>query len=344
MGLVDLPITDRKFTWFRGQSCSLIDRALVSLEWLEAFPETHLRGGPWGSSNHCPIIMEDKRLRNGSRPFRSLHSWFTHEEFLRMVKEEWRGLGEVQFTDKLKALMSPLGRWHRDNFGDMDKKIMKFEEEIKKIEDMVGNGPYDGTMEARRRALVTCCKKWCVRKELHWKQMLRSRHARDMDKNTRYFHNLASARKRNNKIDALVINGRLTRNQARIKITITKFYKDLYHQEKSPMVGFRDSLVERISEEDALALEMLPTPQEVRETVWDCESSKASGSDGYNMNFIKKCWSVGMKSARSSQQRRWDLDEDGGVGYGVYQYVLYVNIDKWFAIQAVQDGKGPATR
>ncbi|XP_025638493.1 uncharacterized protein [Arachis hypogaea] len=290
MGLVDLPLTDRRFTWFRGRSCSRIDRALVSLEWLEMFPETRLRGGPRGLSDHCPIIVEDKRPRDGPRPFQSLDSWFTHEGFLRMVKKEWRGLGEMQLTEKLKALTGPLGRWHRANFGDMDKKITKFEEEIKKLDDMVSNGVYDGTVEARRKALVVCCEKWYVRKELHWKQMSRSMHARDMDKNTRYFHNLASARRRNNRIDALVINGRLIRNQARIKIAINEFYKNLYHQERSPLVGFRDGLVEVISEEDAKALEVLPTAQEVREAVWDCESSKAPESDGYNMNFIKKCW------------------------------------------------------
>ncbi|XP_016178091.1 uncharacterized protein LOC107620447 [Arachis ipaensis] len=126
--------------------------------------------------------------------------------------------------------------------------------------------------------------------------MSRSRHAKDIDQNTRYFHNLASARRRNNRIDTLVINGRLIRNQARIKIAIMAFYKGLYHQERSPMVGFRDGLVERISEEDALALEVLPSLEEVREAVWDCESSKAPGSDGYNMNFIKKCWNeIGLE-------------------------------------------------
>ncbi|XP_016172731.1 uncharacterized protein LOC107615137 [Arachis ipaensis] len=76
--------------------------------------------------------------------------------------------------------------------------------------------------------------------------MSRSRHVKDIDKNTRYFHNLASARRRNNRIDVLLINGRLIRNQARIKIEIRDFYKKLYHQEKSPLVGFRDGLVEMI--------------------------------------------------------------------------------------------------
>ncbi|XP_025678312.1 uncharacterized protein [Arachis hypogaea] len=128
MYLVDLPLTDRKFTWFRGRSCSHIDRAMVSIEWLEEFPETWLRGGQ-AALGAC---------------------------FLSMVKEEWRSLGEMQFTDKLKALTGPLGRWHKANFSGMDQKILKLEEEIKKVDDLVSNGVYDGTFEARRKALVTC--------------------------------------------------------------------------------------------------------------------------------------------------------------------------------------------
>ncbi|XP_016168392.1 uncharacterized protein LOC107610928 [Arachis ipaensis] len=84
--LVDLPLNDRMFTWFRGRSCSRIDRALVSLEWLEQFPETRIQGGPRGLSDHCPIILEDNKQRGGPRPFRSLDSWFTHEGFLRMAQ------------------------------------------------------------------------------------------------------------------------------------------------------------------------------------------------------------------------------------------------------------------
>ncbi|XP_016185431.1 uncharacterized protein LOC107627078 [Arachis ipaensis] len=169
MHLVDLSLTDRKFTWFQGRSCSRIDRALVNVEWLEEFPETRLRGGPRGLSDHFTIIVEDKKLRGGPRPFRSLDSWFTHDDFLSMVKEEWRGLGDIQFTDKLKALTILLGRWHKANFGEMDNKIKRFEEKIKKIDDLVSNGVYDETMEARRKALVTCCERWYVRKEVHWK-------------------------------------------------------------------------------------------------------------------------------------------------------------------------------
>ncbi|XP_016192408.1 uncharacterized protein LOC107633281 [Arachis ipaensis] len=283
---MDLPLTDRKYTWFRRRSCSQIDRVLVNVEWTERFPDIRLKGGPRGLSDHCPLILKGTRLRGGPRPFRSLDSWFTHEGFLRMVKNEWRSLGEAQFTCKLRALTVPLRKWHKDNFRDMDKKLQQFEEEIAKL---VSDGIYDGTTEARWKALVRFCKKWYVRKELHWKQMSRSKHAANMDKNTRYFHNIASARRRNNRIDSLMIHGRLVRNQVRIKGEIRKFYKDLYRQEYVPRIGFRDGLVKNIQLEEAEALEVLPSEEEIREAVWDCESSKAPGSDGYNMNFIKKC-------------------------------------------------------
>ncbi|XP_057747591.1 uncharacterized protein LOC130966784 [Arachis stenosperma] len=145
-------------------------------------------------------------------------------------------------------------------------------------------------MKVRKKALLRCCERWYIRKEIHWKQMSRSQHAKEMDKNTRYFHSIASARRKNNRIDALVINGRVVKNQARIKIAIRDFYKSLYHQEVSPRIGFHDGLVSQISEEESISLKVLPSSEEMKEAVWDCKSTKAPSNDGYNMNFIKKCW------------------------------------------------------
>ncbi|XP_016172594.1 uncharacterized protein LOC107614981 [Arachis ipaensis] len=123
MELVDLELNDRKFTSFRGQSCSRIDRVFVSLECLEQFPDMRLKGGPRGLSDHYHLIVEDSRLRGEPRPFQSQDSWFSHDGFLRMVKKEWRGLGEVQFTENLKALTIPLSRWHKEKFGDINLKV-----------------------------------------------------------------------------------------------------------------------------------------------------------------------------------------------------------------------------
>ncbi|XP_015946601.1 uncharacterized protein LOC107471623 [Arachis duranensis] len=172
----------------------------------------------------------------------------------------------------------------------MDRRLLLLEEEIKRIDNQVSDGTYDGTTEARRKALVSFCEKWYARKEIHWKQMSRSQHARNMDRNTRYFHNIASARRRNNRIDALRIHGRIVRNQSRIKVAVRGFYKDLYRQEYVLRIGFREGLVRQIDGVEAEALEVMPSVEKIREAVSDCESSKAPGSDGFNMNFIKQCW------------------------------------------------------
>ena len=37
MELLDLPIVGKKFTWFRGNLCSKIERVLVEFQWLEMF-------------------------------------------------------------------------------------------------------------------------------------------------------------------------------------------------------------------------------------------------------------------------------------------------------------------
>ncbi|XP_057747266.1 uncharacterized protein LOC130966470 [Arachis stenosperma] len=140
MQLVDLPLNDRKFTWFRGRSCSQIDRVLVNIEWVEEFSDVRLKGGPRGLSNHCLLIVEDKRVGDGPRAFRSLDSWFTHEGFLSMIKNEWRKLGEAQFTSKLKALTGPLRLWDKNNFRGMDKRLQTLEEEIRKLDNMVSEG------------------------------------------------------------------------------------------------------------------------------------------------------------------------------------------------------------
>ncbi|XP_015936372.1 uncharacterized protein LOC107462310 [Arachis duranensis] len=324
MELVDLTLNNLKYTWFRGQSCSRIDRCL----------------------------------------------------------EEWIGLEDAQFLDKLKALSKPLGRWHKRHFRNIPENIKRFEDEINKVDDMVSNGVYDGTIEARRKALVRCCELWYTRKDIHWKQMSRSRHAKEMDRNTRYFHNIVSARRRNNKIESLVINGRLVRNHARIKVAIRDFYRKLFQQEVTPNISFRDGLVNRLGIEETQVLEMLPSEEEVKDAVWDCESSKTPGSDGYNMNFIKMCWDeigvkftktvmtffetaklpidsnitwvvlvpkfVGTKEIKENENEkcnaRWGSGEDGGHGL---ENVSDQHLSPYWLTghhRTVQDGKGPVAR
>ncbi|MED6182825.1 hypothetical protein PIB30_032391 [Stylosanthes scabra] len=57
-----------------------------------------------------------------------------------------------------------------------------------------------------------------------------------------------------------------------------------------PDIWIQDGMMPKIAEYEAVGLEEIPNDREIKEAVWSCNSTKASGPEGYNMAFIKKVW------------------------------------------------------
>nr|GEX45763.1 transposon TX1 uncharacterized [Tanacetum cinerariifolium] len=79
--------------------------------------------------------------------------------------------------------------------------------------------------------------------------------SRDGDENSKFFHGLINQKRRNQMINGLMVDG-----------TWITDPKD------------RDNLERRVNLD------------EIKEAIWDCGSSKASGPDGYTFAFVKKLW------------------------------------------------------
>lgn len=58
------------------------------------------------------------------------------------------------------------------------------------------------------------------------------------------------------------------------------------------MILIDDSLVQRISSEEAANLEVITTMEEIKEAVWSYDLLKAPRLDGFNLNFNRKLWDV----------------------------------------------------
>ena len=61
-------------------------------------------------------------------------------------------------------------------------------------------------------------------KEIYWRQRSRIQRIKEGDKNTKYFPRMATARKRINTIDSLMIDGVMSSDSMEIKRSITDFY------------------------------------------------------------------------------------------------------------------------
>ena len=91
---------------------------------------------------------------------------------------------------------------------------------------------------AHLNALRSVGLKWYERKDLYWKQMSRERYVRDMDRNTKFFHGVASVRKRRKLMLEIKRGRRVFRDPRIIKKEVRQFFKCLYSQKQGSKCVF----------------------------------------------------------------------------------------------------------
>ncbi|KAL4595702.1 hypothetical protein ACB092_12G110100, partial [Castanea dentata] len=88
MHLIDLPFEGGPYTWTSGSNSPLmsrIDRALVSMDWEEQFPNVIQQVLSHPISDHSPILLEARGMERGKSPFRFENMWLKIEGIVEKV-------------------------------------------------------------------------------------------------------------------------------------------------------------------------------------------------------------------------------------------------------------------
>ncbi|XP_028080663.1 uncharacterized protein LOC114282213 [Camellia sinensis] len=174
--LSDLPMLGRQFTWcyaIDGERCSRIDRFLLDSRWLEKFSFKQW-GLPRSISDHCPILLKGDERDWGLKPFKFLNPWLSYPTFMPEVKQLWENDQSVE-----------------EEVHDWDLKA-----ESRTLADV----------ELRKcREARSLMWKLSKDKERLWLQKSRMLWARNGDKNTRFFHLMASRRQMKNMLDSICV-------------------------------------------------------------------------------------------------------------------------------------------
>ncbi|GLT33573.1 hypothetical protein SLA2020_081470 [Shorea laevis] len=141
IGLIDVRLMNRKFTWYRldGTSMSRLNRFLLSIDisllerdWIQVGVQRTI-------SDHCAIILKSRDIDWGPKPFRVLDAWQQHPEFRDFVEDRWKklqieGWAAYKCQQKLKLLNEECKRWNNEVFGNVEVRFDNLVQQIEKLD------------------------------------------------------------------------------------------------------------------------------------------------------------------------------------------------------------------
>ncbi|XVE88638.1 hypothetical protein DITRI_Ditri19aG0085600 [Diplodiscus trichospermus] len=263
--LVDLPLLGGRYTWCNNRSeptfCKF-DRFLLDPKFLAKFPSLVQKTWPRSLSDHHPISLREEVMNWGPRPFKFFNFWMEEPGFKEMVKKGWE---EIEL------------KWSGS-------------EEIHMMENNMGN---DVRWEnVRNQVLEKKSLLWSLHRaeERVWLQKSRLKWAQEGDKNTAFFHMVASARRRSNWINQIVVQGNSLSEPKEIKEGVAAHFENHFNKRMAVELVELNCSLKKLEESSKNDLERPFSCGEILEAVNDYGQSKAPGPDGLNLDFIRSNW------------------------------------------------------
>lgn len=303
--LSEIPTKNGWFTWFRGHAKSKLDRLLVNPEWIGVFPALQVSILNRSISDHCPLLVVSKERNWGPKPFRFQNCWLTHPRCMRIIREIWSESSNCNLNEKLRLAKGRLKEWNLKEFGHIDHNIASLENTIRDFDQISNSRDLTNDEVSERRSAQNELWSWLKRKDMYWAQNSRAKWLKDGDRNTKYFHVLASIHKQKNTITTLFSNGLLIDDPTGIQAEAVTYFSDIFKEEFESRPIFEGLNFQKLSPEQSDLLSAQVSHSEIDEAVKSCNSEKAPGPDGYNFRFIKEAWEVLKSDIYSIVEEFW---------------------------------------
>ncbi|CAL8991500.1 unnamed protein product [Prunus brigantina] len=183
--------------------------------------------------------------------------------------------------------------WNKEVFGDLISAKKEAKAKIAALDLMEGQGGLDNILRKEREELYLLVSDLVHKEEVKWRQRGKIQWARDGDNNTKFFHRIASGRRKRNFIQKLEVEGSgVVVSEGEIELEIINFFKNLYSSNAEAGWCLEGLNWNAISVEEAEWLERPFEEEEVKRAVFDCGSDKSPGPDRFSMLLFQSCWDI----------------------------------------------------
>lgn len=129
-GLHDLDLEGYPFTWERGYGTKdwieiRLDRALVTSNFVQTYPEVKLINVKISTSDHSPILLQPytRSYTVQSSSFRFENSWLRDPMCGKIVEKAWELSRDKSLAGKINFTAAMLGKWGKEVSGCFRNRI-----------------------------------------------------------------------------------------------------------------------------------------------------------------------------------------------------------------------------
>lgn len=182
--------------------------------------------------------------------------------------------------------------WNLEVFGKVDFKLKQLEEEIHDLDLLAEQRSLTEAEKSRLREVKG--EAWNLSKMVEWLWLQKSRANWSLkgDRNTKFFHVMASTRRNRNALCSIEVNGALKEDPEEIRFEVLNHFQRQFEESWFDRPCLSGPFKSIGDEEVRVALEAEFTESEVVAAINNCDGNKAPRPDGFNLMMFQKCWQI----------------------------------------------------
>lgn len=293
--LHDMELQGYQFTWERGHGTAKwveirLDRALVSRSWSEAFQDARLVNLTCSTSDHCPLLLEPTTVSKTPRYRKSKfeNAWLREPVCKQIVQDSWSRNYNETLQVKTSSCLEEVSAWGHEFTGNFKERISHWRRVINSTKGRREEGARVSYQEASKNLNEVL-----VQQEIFWKQRSKQLWLREGDKNSKYFHATAKARRKSNHVQSLINeDGREVDWDDGLEQLMIDYFKKLFKASDISWDEVVRCITSKVSEEQNTNLKLPIENHEVKKALFHMHPDKSPGPDGMSPGFYQKFWSI----------------------------------------------------
>jgi exonuclease III len=210
LGLLELPLKGRKYTWSNMQNQPLLEQLdwfFTSAEWISTYPNTVVLPLANTASDHIPCVVNIDTVIPKANIFRFENFWTEQPGFMDCVKEVWNSRSNKAYSsavlvDKFKSLRYALKKWHT-SLSKLKINIQNCNKVILLLDTLEEQRPLFLTELNFRQIVKLHLENLLLVECNYWRKRCTIRWVKVGEDNTKFFHAMATQRHRRNAISML---------------------------------------------------------------------------------------------------------------------------------------------